>query len=67
MGKGYPVRRDPGPGTAVADPDVTRPGLTAQRCAGGWAVMQAAWHLGWVQRAQKSEVLLQGALLTLKQ
>lgn len=33
VGGGFPVQRSPGPGTALADPDVTRPGLTAQRCS----------------------------------
>ncbi|KAL4436658.1 hypothetical protein ABPG75_003797 [Micractinium tetrahymenae] len=33
VGGGYPVQRAPGPGTAIADPDVTLPGMTAQRCA----------------------------------
>ncbi|KAL4435230.1 hypothetical protein ABPG77_001912 [Micractinium sp. CCAP 211/92] len=51
VGKGYPVRRDPGPGTAVADPDVTRPGLTAQRCAGG-VNGDAGGVAPWLQRAQ---------------
>lgn len=35
VGGGSPLQRAPGPGTAITDPDVTSPGMTAQRCSRG--------------------------------